>query len=108
MFRILKDVPEDKAKELVLTALELWDRVYQAWVMTSLEQSIGPKVTSSAVFQTWGQFLDGIQKTPGMYLFLFHSTYLKCLFPSFFIIYFYLLNSLNDLLLEYKYFLAVS
>lgn len=66
LYRLLKGVPEDKAKELVETALELWDRVYQAWVMTSLEQSIGPKVTSSAVFQTWGQFLDGVQQTPGL------------------------------------------
>lgn len=63
--KMLSEVSEDKAVELEKRALELWDRIYQAWMMNALEQkSVGPKVTSSAVYQTWHHFLDGVQKTP--------------------------------------------
>lgn len=63
---MLNEVNEDKAAELEKRALELWDRIYQAWMMNALEQkSMGPKVTSTAVYQTWHHFLDSVQKTPG-------------------------------------------
>lgn len=63
--KMLSEVNEDKAAELEKRALELWDRIYQAWMMNALEQkSVGPKVTSTAVYQTWHHFLDGVQKTP--------------------------------------------
>lgn len=63
---MLVGVKEEKAAELEKRALELWDRVYQAWMMNALEQkTVGPKVTASAVYQTWDHFVDGFQKTPG-------------------------------------------
>uniref|UniRef100_A0A1B6CUZ8 Transmembrane protein 245 n=1 Tax=Clastoptera arizonana TaxID=38151 RepID=A0A1B6CUZ8_9HEMI len=62
---MLVGVHEEKAIELEKRALDLWDRVYQAWIMNALEEkTIGPKVTSKAVYQTWYHFLDGFQKTP--------------------------------------------
>lgn len=64
---LLKDVDKAKAAEFEKHVLEFWDRVYQAWLMGSVESSsnVGPKVSSSAVFASWENFLDTIQKTPG-------------------------------------------
>lgn len=64
---MLTGVEEEKAGELEKRALEVWDRVYQAWMMSAIEEktTVGPKVTSSAVYQTWDNFLDAMHKTPG-------------------------------------------
>lgn len=64
---MLTGVNKEKIEEIESRALEVWDRVYQAWMMNALEQktTIGPKVTSSAVYQTWDHFLDAMHKTPG-------------------------------------------
>lgn len=76
---MLTGVSEEKIEEIESRALEVWDRVYQAWMMNALEQktTIGPKVTSSAVYQTWDHFLEAMQKTPGnsvrIKLFCLHS-----------------------------------
>jgi hypothetical protein len=62
----MKDVDDQKAALLEKQILELWDRVYQAWMMSSAEQSVGPTVTTGAVFTSWNNFIDGMQKTPGI------------------------------------------
>jgi hypothetical protein len=62
----MKDVDDQKAALLEKQILELWDRVYQAWMMSSAEPSVGPTVTTGAVFASWDKFIDGMQKTPGI------------------------------------------
>lgn len=66
---LLKDVDKAKAAEFEKHVLEFWDRVYQAWLMGSMESSsnVGPKVSSSAVFTSWENFLDMMQKTPDLF-----------------------------------------
>ncbi|RZF38928.1 hypothetical protein LSTR_LSTR015708 [Laodelphax striatellus] len=62
---IRDDIPPEKSEGIVQTVLELWDRTYQYWIASTLEkQSMGPKVTSTAVFDSWGRFVNGFQKTP--------------------------------------------
>lgn len=63
---MLKNADADKADLLEQRVLELWDRIYQAWMMTSTDVpgSMGPKVSSSAVYASWESFLDGVMKTP--------------------------------------------
>lgn len=67
---MLNGLGDEKIEELEARALEVWDRVYQAWMMNAIEQktTVGPKVTSLAVSQTWDRFVDTMQKTPGMLL----------------------------------------
>lgn len=57
---------DQKAALLEKQILDLWDRVYQAWMMSSTEPSVGPTVTTGAVFDSWDNFMDGMQKTPGI------------------------------------------
>ncbi|KAK3925418.1 Transmembrane protein 245 [Frankliniella fusca] len=63
---MLKNADADKAELLEQRVLELWDRIYQAWMMTSTEVpgAMGPKVSSSAVYASWESFVDGVMKTP--------------------------------------------
>ena len=45
--------------------LELWDRLYQAWMMsTNGEEMIGPSVDVNAAFSVWESLKDGLGKTP--------------------------------------------
>ncbi|KAK6635525.1 hypothetical protein RUM44_000777 [Polyplax serrata] len=61
----------DKAKaiEFEKHIIELWDRIYQAWLVGSVESksTIGPKVTTSAVFSSWDNFLGSLHKMPDMF-----------------------------------------
>ncbi|XP_034243899.1 transmembrane protein 245 isoform X1 [Thrips palmi] len=63
---MLKNADADKADLLEQRVLELWDRIYQAWMMTSTDVpgAMGPRVSSSAVYASWESFLDGVMKTP--------------------------------------------
>lgn len=63
----MKDVDDQKADQLEKQILDLWDRVYQAWMMSSQEASVGPAVTPGAVFASWDNFMDGVQKTPELF-----------------------------------------
>jgi hypothetical protein len=62
----MKGVDDQKAALLEKQILDLWDRVYQAWMMSSAEPSVGPSVSTGAVFASWDNFMDGMQKTPGI------------------------------------------
>nr|CAD7430971.1 unnamed protein product [Timema monikensis] len=66
--RWLKDVDQSKAVELEQQLLELWDHVYQAWMMSAVETSpVGPSVSSSAVFASWDNVLNYFHKTPELF-----------------------------------------
>ena len=45
--------------------LELYDRVYLAWLATNDDNVIGPKVTSDAVYQMWDSFTLNMHKATG-------------------------------------------
>ncbi|KAK7867585.1 hypothetical protein R5R35_014791 [Gryllus longicercus] len=59
----LKDVDPEKASQLEEQVLQLWDRIYQAW-MTSNNAAIGPKVTTSAIYASFDSLVEDVQKTP--------------------------------------------
>lgn len=71
---VLRDMDKAKAIEFEKHIIELWDRIYQAWLVGSVESksTIGPKVTTSAVFSSWDNFLGSLHKMPGtVFLLLF-------------------------------------
>jgi hypothetical protein len=78
----MKDVEDQKAVLVEKQILDLWDRVYQAWMMSSAQPSVGPSVTTGAVFSSWDNFMDGVQKTPGITNMilsgLWHMLYVLC------------------------------
>lgn len=45
--------------------VELWDRVYQAWVSAHPTPPTSPKVTSEAVALSFDTLVDGLRKTSG-------------------------------------------
>lgn len=63
---MLKNADADKADLLEQRVLELWDRVYLAWMAQSSDVpgAFGPQVSSSAVYASWENFVDGVMKTP--------------------------------------------
>lgn len=62
---MLRGVKKEKVAEFESTVLELWDRIYQAWLMSVVESDkIGPKVSTTAVTESWSSFLEHIHKTP--------------------------------------------
>lgn len=49
-----------------LKVVELWDRVYQAWVAAHPPAHIsGPVVTSEAVAMSFDSLMEGLRRTPG-------------------------------------------
>ncbi|KAG8226008.1 hypothetical protein J437_LFUL015934 [Ladona fulva] len=68
LIRSLLGSEESEAREkLESQVLELWDRVYQAWVMGSSSNTAnGPHVTDEAVLSSWDNLLDTVKKTPAL------------------------------------------
>lgn len=62
---MVHDADSAKTAKLEQQVLELWDRIYQAW-MTS-DNSTGPVVTSDAVQLSWEAFIHDIKKSPEMF-----------------------------------------
>jgi hypothetical protein len=63
--KTLDGVNEEKIAELERMILELYDRIYLAWLATNDDSTIGPKVTSDAVYQMWDSFTLNIHKATG-------------------------------------------
>lgn len=65
---MMTNVDLKKSEKLERQVLELWDRLYQTWMMnSSLDNDHGPKVTHDAVRTSWHEFLSDIQKSPEMF-----------------------------------------
>lgn len=58
-----RGIDEIKSAEIESSALELWDRAYQAWVMP-IQPTVGPTVSPDAVFSSCYNFLERLRKTP--------------------------------------------
>lgn len=60
---MMNDVDSAKSQKLENQVLELWDRIYQKWMSTS--ETVGPKVTATAVEHSWQSFVNDLQKSSG-------------------------------------------
>ncbi|XP_066987970.1 transmembrane protein 245 isoform X2 [Macrobrachium rosenbergii] len=71
---MLGETDDAKAVLLEKQVVELWDRVYQAWVAAHpTPPAKGPVVTSEAVAITFDSIVEGLRKTPGVVSFTFIS-----------------------------------
>lgn len=62
---MLDGANEEKVAELERMLLELYDRIYLAWLASTDDATIGPKVTSDAVYQIWDSLTLNIHKATG-------------------------------------------
>lgn len=65
MKNLMKDFEPAKAEHLEKKVVELWDRTYQAWMMSNEHpDSIGPTVDSQAALSVWESIQDSFEKIP--------------------------------------------
>lgn len=61
----MKNLEPAKAELMEKKVLELWDRFYQAWMMSSENPNfIGPTVDMDAAYSVWESFKESFGKTP--------------------------------------------
>ncbi|XP_059481868.1 transmembrane protein 245 isoform X2 [Neocloeon triangulifer] len=66
-YMIGPQVETARAAQLEQQVLELWDRLYQVWVMSSAvndDKTQGPVVTSDAVLSSWDSLVSRLTTTP--------------------------------------------
>lgn len=55
---LFKDTEPEQAKKLKIQILNVWDRLIQSWMDNGGKDSIGPKVTSTAFSESFGEIVD--------------------------------------------------
>ncbi|GAB1868017.1 Transmembrane protein C9orf5 [Camponotus japonicus] len=69
---LVKDLEPSKAEQMERKFLELWDRLYQAWMMSNTDPNfVGPVVDTVSAANAWENFKESFGKMP---LHLFNMT----------------------------------
>lgn len=55
---LFKDTEPEQAKKLKIQILNVWDRLIQSWMDNGGKDSIGPKVTTSAFSESFGEIVE--------------------------------------------------